>query len=87
MNFIDLQHFRTYNSRWSNLPLMGTKTKSTTPLKDEKTWHTIGNQPPSPLSLNEAVMENAQVGERGKINKLKENYHVLPDLNKKGNVA
>jgi hypothetical protein len=32
-------------------------------------------------------MENAQVGERGKINKLKENYHVLPDLNKKGNVA
>jgi hypothetical protein len=50
---------------------MGTKTKSNTPLKDEKTWHTIGNQPPSPLSLNEAVMENAQVGERGKINKLK----------------
>ena len=66
---------------------MGTKTKSTTPLKDEKTWHTIGNQPPSLLSLNEAVMENVQVGERGKINKLKENYHVLPDLNKKGNVA
>lgn len=63
---------------------MGTKTKSITPLKDEKTWHTIGSQP---LSLNEAVVENAQVGERGKINKFKENDHVLPDLNKKGNVA